>query len=165
MGIATPTDSFNYFMQKAQLFIARRDSVRSRPLLDSSAATLRSLLTSPTVMLSERRKYVEYLAWTDAALGNRSRAIAAVSGVERAPIAQQWPDGEFAAFTACNGAEIYAFLDDVEQMIVQLRRCFTLPGGYAARAISAEPALWRYAPDPRLRVLLGDFNLNIKHVE
>ena len=164
-AVVTPADSFNYFIQKAQLFLARRDSVRARPLLDSTAAALRSLLTAPAVLASQRRKYVEYLAWTDAALGDRARAVAAVTSIERTPIAQQWPDGEFAAFTACNGAEIYAFLDDVEQMLVQLRRCFTLPGGYAARAISAEPALWRHAPDPRLRALLGDFNLNVKHVE
>jgi tetratricopeptide (TPR) repeat protein len=164
-GVATRADSFNYYTQKAQLFLARRDTVRSRALLDSSATTLRLLLADPTVLPSQQRKYGELMAWTDAALGNRARALAAVTSVERTPIAQQWPDGEFAAVTACNGAEIYAFLDDVDQMLVQLRRCFTLPGGYAAKAISAEPALWRHAPDPRLRALLSDFNLNIKHVE
>lgn len=155
-------DSVSVYTEKAKLFLARRDSARARGLLDSSATLLRHLVLDSTASVSQRRKFREIMAWTDAARGDRQSALAAVSAIERAPIAQQWPNGQLAAYTACNGAEIYGFLDDVEQMIPQLRRCLTLPGGYAPTAISAEPALWRHAPDLRLRALLAEFKLEIR---
>ncbi|MEO8622769.1 MAG: hypothetical protein ABI625_16985, partial [bacterium] len=99
------------------------------------------------------------------ARGDRVRALAVATGVERDTVTLQWPNGQVAAGIACNSAEIYAFVDDVNQMIVQLRRCFRLPGGYTPNAISAEPALWRHAVDPRLRALLGEFNLEIRRKE
>ena len=161
-GVATRADSFNYYSQKAQLFLARRDAPRARALLDSSAVLLRFLVADSTMAASERRRYGDLMAWTDAARGERVRALAVATGVERDTITLQWPNGQLAAGIACNSAEIYAFVDDVEQMIRQLRRCLTLPGGYAPSAISAEPALWRHAPDPRLRALLGEFKLEIR---
>lgn len=161
-GAVTPTDSLTFYIEKAKLFLARRDQQRARALLDSSARLLRRLVADSSATASERRKLREILAWNDAARGERKRAVAAVNAVERAPFAQQWPNGQLAAHTACNGAEIYGFLDHVEQMIPQLRRCLTLPGGYAPNAISAEPALWRHAADPRLRALLAEFKLEIR---
>jgi serine/threonine-protein kinase len=155
-------DSVNFYTEKAKLFLARRDTARARGLLDSSSTLLHRLAADSTASASQRRKFREIMAWTDAARGERKSALAAVSSIERAPIAQQWPNGQLAAYTACNSAEIYGFLDDVEQMIPQLRRCLTLPGGYAPTAISAEPALWRHAPDLRLRALLAEFNLQVR---
>ena len=161
-GVATRADSFHYYSQKAQLFLARRDAPRARALLDSSAVLLRALVTDSAMSASERRRFGDLMAWTDAARGERVRALAVATGMERDTITLQWPKGQLAAGIACNSAEIYAFVDDVEQMIRQLRRCLTLPGGYAPSAISAEPALWRHAPDPRLRALLGEFKLEIR---
>ena len=161
-GVATPADSFHYYSQKAQLFLARRDAPRARALLDSSAVLLRALVADSAMTASERRRYGDLMAWTDAARGERVRALAVATGMERDTITFQWPNGQLAAGIACNSAEIYAFVDDVEQMIHQLRRCLTLPGGYAPSAISAEPALWRHAADPRLRALLGEFKLEIR---
>ncbi len=158
----TPGDSVDFYTEKAKLFLTWRDQPRARALLDSSSRLLRRLLADTSVTASQRRKFREIMAWTDAARGERASAVRAVSAVERAPFAQQWPNGQLAAYTACNGAEIYGFIDDVEQMIPQLRRCLTLPGGYAPHAISAEPALWRHAPDPRLRALLAEFKLEIR---
>lgn len=155
-------DSVSFYTEKAKLYLTRRDEARARALLDSSEKLLRRLVTDNAATASQRSKYREILAWTDAARGDKASALAAVNAVERAPFAQQWPNGQLAAYTACNGAEIYGFLDDVELMIPQLRRCLTLPGGYAPQAISAEPALWRHAPDPRLRALLAEFKLEIR---
>ncbi|MEP7002733.1 MAG: protein kinase [bacterium] len=163
--VVTRADSATYYSQKAQLFLARRDAATSRALLDSSGVLLRRLVSDSTRMASERRHDVDLLAWTDAARGERVRALAVATGVERDTVTLQWPNGRFAASIACNSAEIYAFVDDVNQMITQLRRCFRLPGGYAPNAISAEPALWRHAVDPRLRALLGEFNLEIRRKE
>ena len=160
--VVTRADSVDFYTEKAKLFLMKRDEARARALLDSSARILKTLVVNASASASQRRKFGEILAWTDAARGERASALAAVSAVERAPIAQQWPNGQLAAYTACNGAEVFGFLDDVEQMILQLRRCLTLPGGYAPTAISAEPALWRHAADPRLRALLGEFNLQIR---
>ena len=164
-GAASPADSFTYYSQKALLFLAVRNTVRARALFDSSATPLRLLLAGATLAPSDRRRYAEIAAWTDAARGERARALAAATDVGRSPIAQQWPNGQFAAFTACNGAEIYAFLDVVELMLPQLRRCLTLPGGYATSAFFAEPALKRHANDPRVRALLADLELEIGRTE
>ena len=165
LGVASRADSANYFSQKAQLFLSRRDAPRARALLDSSQVLLRLLLADWTTTASERRRYSDLMAWTDAARGERVRALAVATGMERDTLSLQFPNGQFAAGVACNSAEIYAFVDDVEEMIRQLRRCLTLPGGYAPSAISAEPALWRHAPDPRLAALLSEFKLEIRRKE
>ena len=164
-GVTSPADSFSFYSQKALLFLAVRNAARARALFDSSAAMLRRLLADSALGPSDRRKYREIAAWADAARGDRARALAAATEVERSPIAQQWPNGQFAAFTACNGAEIYAFLDVVELMLPQLRRCLTLPGGYATSAFFAEPALTRHANDPRVRALIVDLELELGRTE
>ena len=164
-GVTTPADSIVYYTQKAQLFLARREIPRARGLLDSSTVLLRRMTADTTLPLTERRRFGDLMAWTDAALGERVRALAVATGMERDTLSLQWPDGQLAASLACNSAEIYAFVDDVVQMIKELRRCITLPGGYAPAAISAEPALWRHASDPRLRELLGEFKLEIRRKE
>ena len=110
---------------------------------------------------SELRRYSELMTWVDAAKGDRARALAAMNDVTRTPIGQQWPNGQFAAFTACNGAEIYGYLDIVDLMLPQLKRCLTLPGGYATSAFFAEPALARHMNDPRVRALLGELELEL----
>ena len=46
-------------------------------------------------------------------------------------------------------------------MLPQLRRCLTLPGGYATSAFFAEPALARHMNDPRVRALLGELELEL----
>ena len=158
---AAPADSFTFYSQKALLFLAIRNAARARALFDSSATPLRLLLAGSTLGPSGRRRYTEIAAWTDAARGVRARALAAATDIVRSPIAQQWPNGQLAAFTACNGAEIYAFLDVVELMLPQLRRCLTLPGGYATSAFFAEPALRRHANDPRVRALIADLELEL----
>ena len=164
-GIVTRADSATYYSQKAQLALGRRQGSVAQPLLDSSAALLRLLVADMRNPPVDRRRHADLLAWTDAARGDRVRALAVATGVERDTVTLQWPRGQLAAGIACNSAEIYAFADDVEQMITQLRRCLTLPGGYAPNAISAEPALWRHAIDPRLRALLAEFKLEIRRKE
>lgn len=164
-GIVSRADSVTHSSQKALLFLARRNTATARALFDSSAVLLRRLLADTTLAPSERRRYVDLMAWTDAARGERRGALAVATGMERDPITLQWPNGQLAAGIACNSAEIYAFVDDVPEMINQLRRCLTLPGGYAPNAISAEPALWRHAIDPRLRALLGEFKLEVRRKE
>lgn len=160
-GVRTRVDSFDFYSEKARLFLALRNNGRARALLDSTAVVLRLILADSTVAISEQRKYAELMAWTDAARGQRARALAAMNDVARTPIGQQWPNGQFAAFTACNGAEIYGFLDIVDLMLPQLRRCLTLPGGYATSAFFAEPALARHMNDPRVRSLLGELELEL----
>jgi tetratricopeptide (TPR) repeat protein len=160
-GVKTRADSFEFYSEKAQLFLALRNRDRARALLDSSADVLQRLLVDSSIATSELRKYAEVMAWTDAARGQRARALAAMNDVTRTPIGQQWPNGQFAAFTACNGAEIYGFLDIVDLMLPQLRRCLTLPGGYATSAFFAEPALARHMNDPRVRALLGELELEL----
>jgi serine/threonine protein kinase/tetratricopeptide (TPR) repeat protein len=159
--VKTRADSFDFYSEKARLFLALRNRDRAHALLDSSAAVLRLILADTAMAASELRKYTELMAWTDAARGQRSRALAAMNDVARTPIGQQWPNGQFAAFTACNGAEIYGFLDIVDLMLPQLRRCLTLPGGYATSAFFAEPALARHMNDPRVRALLGELELEL----
>ncbi|MEO8335530.1 MAG: protein kinase [bacterium] len=159
--VKSRADSFDFYSEKARLFLALRNRERARGLLDTTAALLRSLLTDSTTATSDLRKYSELMAWTDAARGQRARALAAMNDVVRTPIGQQWPNGQFAAFTACNGAEIYGFLDIVDLMLPQLRRCLTLPGGYATSAFFAEPALARHMNDPRVRALLGELELEL----
>jgi TolB-like protein len=160
-GVKSRADSFAFYSQKAQLHLALRHKEQARALLDSSASVLSQLLADSTVSASERRKYAEIMTWTDAARGQRARALASMSDMARSPIGQQWPNGRFAAFTACNGAEIYGFLDIVDLMLPQLRRCLTLPGGYATSAFFAEPALARHMNDPRVRALLGELELEL----
>lgn len=159
--VKSRADSFTFYAQKALLFLALRDKGRARTLFDSSSAVLRVLLRDSMVPALDLRKYTEILAWSEAARGERARALSAMSDVARTPIGQQWPNGQFAAFTACNGAEIYGFLDIVDLMIPQLRRCLTLPGGYATSAFFAEPALARHVSDPRVRALLAELELEV----
>jgi serine/threonine-protein kinase len=159
--VITRADSFDFYSEKARLFLALRNKVRARALLDSSANVLRLILADSSIAASELRKYAELMAWTDAARGERAQALTAMNDVARTPIGQQWPNGQFAAFTACNGAEIYGFLDIVDLMLPQLRRCLTLPGGYATSAFFAEPALARHMNDPRVRALLGELELEL----
>ena len=160
-NVKSRADSFVFYSQKAQLHLALRHKEQARALLDSSATVLSLLLADSTVSASERRKYAEIMTWTYAARGERARALASMSDMARSPIGQQWPNGRFAAFTACNGAEIYGFLDIVDLMLPQLRRCLTLPGGYATSAFFAEPALARHMNDPRVRALLGELELEL----
>ncbi|MEO5817269.1 MAG: protein kinase [Gemmatimonadaceae bacterium] len=160
-GVKTRVDSFDFYSEKARLFLALRNKERARALLDSTADLLHVILVDSSMAASELRKYAELMAWTDAARGQRARALAAMNDVARTPIGQQWPSGQFAAFTACNGAEIYGFLDIVDLMLPLLRRCLTLPGGYATSAFFAEPALARHMNDPRVRALLGELELEL----
>ncbi|MEP6733484.1 MAG: serine/threonine-protein kinase [bacterium] len=159
--VRSRADSFTFYSQKAQLYLAVKRKAEARPLLDSAASVLRKLIADTSVALSERRKYNEITAWIDAARGERALALTAMNDVTRTPIGEQWPNGQFAAFTACNGAEIYGFLDIVDLMLPQLRRCLTLPGGYATSAFFAEPALARHMNDPRVRSLLTELELQL----
>jgi eukaryotic-like serine/threonine-protein kinase len=159
--VKSRADSFTFYSQKALLFLALRNKDRARALFDSASTVVRLLLTDSTVATSDLRKYTELMAWAEAARGDRARALSAMNDVARTPIGQQWPNGQFAAFTACNGAEIYGFLDIVDLMIPQLRRCLTLPGGHATSAFFAEPALARHMNDPRVRALLGELELEL----
>jgi serine/threonine-protein kinase len=161
--VKTRADSFTYYSEKARLFMLQGESARSRPLLDSSAVMLREILADLTLRPADRRRYVDLQAWTDAARGERVKALAVATGLERDPMTQQWPDGQFAAATACNTAEIYALVDDVPAMLPELRRCLTLPGGLWQSSILTEPALARQASDPRARELFRELKLDISH--
>jgi hypothetical protein len=77
------------------------------------------------------------------------------------PALARWPTGQIAASLSCVSAEVHGFLGDVDQMLVPLRSCLTLPGGYTASWILTEPALSRHATDPRVRALLGELRLQI----
>ena len=162
LGVVTSDDSIHYYINKGDLLLAQHREPLARALFDSAVAPIKRLAVAGDVSASERRRYADLLAWTNAARGEQKSALAAVSAVDRDTLTLQWPNGEMAAAIACNSAEIYAFTDDVESMIQQLRRCLTLPGGYAPSAISAEPSLWRHAIDPRLRALLGEFHLEVR---
>ncbi len=162
LGVVSREDSINYFVNKGDLFLAQHREAAARMRFDSAVAPLRQLASKPGISAADRRRYRDLLALTNAARGDLHSALATVSGVERDTLALQWPHGTMAASLACNSAEIYAFADEVEQMVQQLRRCLTLPGGYAPSAISAEPSLWRHAIDPRLRALLGEFHLEVR---
>lgn len=163
--VTSRSDSIYFYVQKALYFLGARNRSRAQTLFDSAAVLLKRRPEDASFSRAERRRYGELRALTHAARGERDRALAAVTAIERTPIAQQWPRGKLAALTACNGAEIYAFLDHVEQMITQLRSCLTLPGGYAPISLSAEPAIWRHASDPRLHSLLDEFNIQIRRKE
>ena len=160
-AVKTRADSFEFYSEKARLFLALRNKQRAGALLDSTADVLQSIIADRTTSTSDLRRYSELMTWVDAARGQRARVLAAMNDVTRTPIGQQWPNGQFAAFTACNGAEIYGFLDIVDLMLPQLRRCLTLPGGYATSAFFAEPALARHMNDPRVRALLGELELEL----
>ncbi|MDQ2665770.1 MAG: serine/threonine-protein kinase [Gemmatimonadota bacterium] len=165
LGVVSPGDSVNYYVNKGDLLLAQHQQAAARALFDLAVAPLVHLSSAPAIGTSDRRHYRDLLAWANAARGDQKSALAAVNGVDRDTLALQWPHGELAANIACNSAEIYAFTDAVEEMIQQLRRCLTLPGGYAPNAISAEPAIWRHAIDPRLRALLGEFHLEVRRKE
>ena len=161
--VRTPADSMTYYFQKAQLFMVQGVPARSRPLLDSTAVLLRTLLAESSVRGAERRRYVDLMAWTDAARGERVRALAVSTGIDHEALNQRWPDGQYAASTACNNAEIYALVDDVTSMLADLRRCLTLPGGYSQGSILVEPAFARQSGDPRARELFRELKLDIDH--
>ena len=162
LGVVSRDDSISYFVNKGDLFLAQHREPAARALFDSAVAPLKHLASIPGTSAADRRRYLDLLAWTNAARGDLKSALATVNAVERDTLTLQWPNGQMAAGFACNSAEIYAFADDVEQMIQQLRRCLTLPGGYSPSAISAEPSIWRHAIDPRLHSLLGEFHLAIR---
>jgi hypothetical protein len=165
LGVVTSEDSVIYYAEKGKLLLAQHNERAARALFDSAVVPLRRLAADTTAPAAERRRFTDLLAWTDAARGDRQSALAVVNAMDPDTLTLQYPNGEVAATIACNNAEIYAFADEVEQMILQLRRCLTLPGGYTASAISAEPAIWRHAIDPRLRALLGEFHLEIRRKE
>ncbi|MDB4913448.1 MAG: hypothetical protein JWM95_1092 [Gemmatimonadetes bacterium] len=160
-GVTTRADSFTYYSQKAQLFMSRGEPARARPLLDSSAIVMTAILADSTLPRADRRRYVDLMAWTDAARGDRVRALAVATGYEHSVMTQQWPNGLAAATIASNTAEIYALVDDVNGMLTELRRCLTLPGGLWQSSILAEPALARQAADPRARELFRELKLDI----
>ncbi|MEO7458183.1 MAG: protein kinase, partial [Gemmatimonadaceae bacterium] len=139
-AVHSSSDSVSFYMQRAELFLALHRASRARPLLDSSATILSRLVADTSFGSTQRRRFSEVLAWTNAARGERARAVASMMEIDRAPFMQDWPSGQQAAITACNGAEVYALLDDVDLMIPLLRRCLTLPGGYATSAFVSEPA-------------------------
>jgi TolB-like protein/tetratricopeptide (TPR) repeat protein len=165
LGVVSGDDSISYYINKGDLFLAQHDEKRARVLFDSAVSPIKRLASASGVSAAELRGYADLLAWTNAARGEQTSALAAANAVERDTLTLQWPNGQIAADIACNSAEIYAFTDEVEPMIQQLRRCLTLPGGYAPSAISAEPSIWRHAIDPRLRALLGEFHLEVRRKE
>ena len=165
LGVISTDDSISYYINKGDLLLAQHQEATARALYDSAVGPITHVASLGRASQSERRRYLDLLAWTNAARGDQKSALAAVNAVERDTLTLQWPNGQMAADIACNSAEIYAFADDVEQMIQQLRRCLTLPGGFAPTAISAEPSIWRHAIDPRLRALLGEFHLEIRRKE
>ena len=154
--VATPADSFTYYAQKALLFVTAHDSARSQTLFDSADVALQHEIADSRLNFSERRMFAEYKTWTDAARGKHLVAVTALASVDRTPVILEWPNGKFAAFTACNAAEVWGFFDAVPKMLPQLRRCLTLPGGYPLTALSTEPSLARHAADPRIRELLAE---------
>ena len=164
-GIETRADSLDFYMEKAQLYLARHDSLHATALIDTASAILEVFSSDTRVRLTYRRRYDELRAWTDAARGQRTPALSAITRADRSPIAEQWANGRFAAFAACNGAEIFAFLGDIDLMLPQLKRCLTLPGGYTPRSILMQPALSRYATEPRVRALLESLPADLSHNE
>jgi hypothetical protein len=165
LGVVSVADSISYYINKGDLFLAQHQPKTARALFDSAIGPIERIVAAGNTTSADRRRYSDLLAWTNAARGEQKSALAAVNAVDRDTLTLQWPNGEMAADLACNSAEIYAFADDVEPMIQQLRRCLTLPGGYEPTAISAEPSLWRHAIDPRLRALLGEFHLEVRRKE
>jgi len=155
---ASAADSLHYYLEKAQLNMARRDAPTARALLDSAANVLKELLGDLATSGSERRVFSELMAWTEAARGERGMALAGVNDVPQS--LQRWPRGSWSAYVACNDAQIYALLGEVEKMLPPLERCLTLPGGFSTSAIAAEPALARHARDPRVRAMLGRAGLD-----
>ncbi len=157
---ATPADSFQYYMEKSKLFMSRHDD-RVTAVVDSAGAELKHILSSRATTAFDHRRFAERAAWIDAASGDRTRVTAAMTDLPPSINVQRFPNGAFAAFVACNDAEIYALGGDVDRMLPRLERCLTLPGGYAVSAIPGEPALARFTRDPRLGGMLGRLGLDL----
>lgn len=164
-GAVTRKDSIAILTEKAKLSLARKDANRTASLLDSSAVLLRAEIGDPRVHEWDRHRARDLLAWTDAARGATSRALASVAEVERSPAMQRWRTGRFAAMAACNGAEVFGLLGQFTQMLGELRRCLTLPGGYSSSAITLEPAFARYATDPRVHALLEELGMESARIQ
>jgi serine/threonine-protein kinase len=160
-GAASSLDSSSYYSQKGQLLRARGDERAARALLDSGATLLERRASDPAQPALERRINLLNRAWFAAAVGDRGRALPALAEANRMPALARWPTGQIAASLSCVSAEVHGFLGDVDQMLVPLRRCLTLPGGYTASWILTEPARSRHATDPRVRALLGELRLQI----
>ncbi len=152
--ITTPADSFEFYRQKALFFSSLKNTHRSRLLFDSAGASLQNVLAHSTLAQADRQRFVELSGWVDAARNDHEGAVNALSAIDRAPFAQEWPDGQRAALSACNAAEIWGFFDAVVRMLPYLRRCLTLPGGFSTSALVTEPPLARHRNDPRVRDLL-----------
>jgi hypothetical protein len=153
-------DSFHYYMEKSKLLLAHRDS-KLNATLDTAQAALRNVLADRSTSALDNRMFAESQGWIDAASGDPARMLAAMNDVPQSIKLQRYPDGAFAAFVACNDAEIFALGGDVERMLPRLERCLTLPGGYGTSAILGEPALSRHARDPRLVAMLGRIGLGL----
>jgi serine/threonine protein kinase/tetratricopeptide (TPR) repeat protein len=160
-SVTSADDSLMFYREKAKLFIARRDSVHLRPALDSADVALKSAMHNRSTSEQRRRALGEYSGWIDAASGNRARMYAAMATNVPAVNLQRYANGSFAAFVACNDAELYALGGDLETMLQLLERCLTLPGGYLPNALRDEPALARYARDPRLGAVFGRLGLDL----
>jgi hypothetical protein len=160
-GAASSRDSLQYYWQKGQLLLARGDERAGRTVLDSSTVLVDRIVADPAQPAMDRQLLLLNRAWLSAGLGDRGRALSTLAEVNRMPELARWPNGQVARLISCGSAEVYGFLGDVDQMLVPLRRCLTIPGGYTPSWVFTEPSLSRHATDPRVRALLGELRLQI----
>jgi hypothetical protein len=144
------------YYEQTQLLLRRGDAARARPLLARGLAIVRRLSDGGSPDL--RAQLAPYTAWFAAATGDRAtadRALATFAATNAAQL-RDAPRGGPDALLTCTRAEVEGLLGDVAAMLAPLRRCLTMPNGYALPALRTEPAFTRHAADPRVRALAAE---------
>jgi serine/threonine-protein kinase len=152
----TGNDSVGVYMAQAQLLLSRGDTARARPLLARGVALLGRLVDAAD---AETQAYLGLtLAWFAAAQGDRASAerALATSAAGFAVRLRDAPGGAMDAGLTCARAEVEGLLGDVAALLAPLRRCLTMPGGYAVATLRRYPAFTRHAADPRVRSLAAE---------
>jgi len=147
-------DSVNFYSEKAELFMARRQYARARALADSGWRLEKRVADDPSQSTYVRRLQYEVLAWFAALRGDRPTALSMLRLAGVGPNITMYPNSSEAVQFSCTSAAVYGFLGDVDAMMPFARRCFTSANGYPV-AYLRDPEFARYANDPRVRALAG----------
>jgi tetratricopeptide (TPR) repeat protein len=145
-------DSVNFYAEKAELFAARGDYARARPLADSAWRLEKRLADDPNQSDYVKRTQYQVLAWLAALRGDRPNALSMLRKAGESPTIAMYPNGVEAVQLSCTSAAVYGFLDDVEAMLPFARRCFTSVNGYPVAYLN-DAEFARHKNDPRVRDL------------
>jgi serine/threonine protein kinase/tetratricopeptide (TPR) repeat protein len=152
-------DSVNFYAEKAELFAARGEYARARPLADSAWRLEKRMADDPNQSAYVRRTQYEVLAWLAALLGDRPTALTMLRHAGESPSIAMYPNGVEAVQLSCTSAAVYGFLDDVEAMLPFARRCFTSVNGYPIAYLN-DAEFARHRNDPRVRELAKGQGVN-----